>query len=98
MTAEPPAPAAAAALRELFAELLELTPEQVGPEDDFFHLGGNSQLAIRLAARVRNRLQVKLAVADVFDAPTVAGLADRVAQAPPAAALPKRHAGNATGL
>ncbi|MGW2317434.1 acyl carrier protein [Streptomyces sp. NPDC001680] len=96
MTAEVPALTAEATLREFFAELLEVNPEAVGPDDDFFHLGGNSQLAIRLAARVRNRLQVKLSVADVFDSPTIASLALRVAEAPRAPTLLKRDASGTT--
>lgn len=77
-------------LRTLFAEVLELEPEQIGPDDDFFHLGGHSQLAIRLVVRVRNRLGVKLSVGDVFAEPTVPGLAARLAHAPKAAAPIRR--------
>jgi acyl carrier protein len=90
MSTETPDTAEETALRELFAELLEIDPGQVGLEDDFFHLGGHSQLAVRLAVRVRNRLGVKLSVADVFAAPTVAALAGRLATAPKAAAPIRR--------
>lgn len=86
MTTEPLTVDAEAALRELFAEILELPPQDIGADDDFFHLGGHSQLAIRLAAKVRTRLGVKISVSDVFATPTVAGLAVCVAQAPNAPA------------
>jgi acyl carrier protein len=77
-------------LRALFAEVLEVEPESVGPDDDFFHLGGHSQSAIRLVVRIRNRLGVKLSVGDVFAEPTVSGLLTRLAQAPKASAPIRR--------
>ncbi|MFI1934329.1 phosphopantetheine-binding protein [Streptomyces sp. NPDC020330] len=86
MTTELSTVDAETALRELFSEILELPPQDIGTDDDFFHLGGHSQLAIRLAARIRTRLGVKISVPDVFAAPTVAELAVRAARAPKAPA------------
>ncbi|MEU0501741.1 amino acid adenylation domain-containing protein [Nocardia sp. NPDC005998] len=60
----------------VFAEVLGM--ERVGLDDDYFALGGNSLLATRVVARINDALETNVAVRDLFETSTVAGLADRV--------------------
>jgi non-ribosomal peptide synthase protein (TIGR01720 family) len=65
-----------ATLATLWAEALRL--DRVGIHDDFFKLGGDSILAIQIVARAHNA-GLRLAPGDLFEAPTIAGLAGRCA-------------------
>jgi amino acid adenylation domain-containing protein len=64
------------ALAATWAELLG--KDRVGIRDNFFDLGGHSLLAAQVQARVRDLFGVELPLRDMFDVPTVAGLAGRI--------------------
>jgi acyl-CoA synthetase (AMP-forming)/AMP-acid ligase II/acyl carrier protein len=55
-----------------------LSVPRVGIHDDFFALGGHSLAAAQIAARLRDAFGIDLAVAAVFECPTVAELAGAV--------------------
>ena len=75
--ARPPGAAAAVApgndierrIAAIWSELLGI--DGIGIHDDFFELGGHSLMATRVLSRIDETLGVRLALRDVFDAPTV---------------------------
>jgi amino acid adenylation domain-containing protein len=66
-------------LCEVLAEVLGLG--YVGPEDNFFDLGGHSLAAMRLVGRIREVLGMELPLSEVFNASTVAEMAGRFTHA-----------------
>ncbi|WP_203868765.1 non-ribosomal peptide synthetase [Plantactinospora endophytica] len=67
------------ALCALAAEVLGV--ERVGIDDDLFELGANSLTVSRLAGRIRSALELDVQPRQIFEKPTVAGLADKLADA-----------------
>jgi amino acid adenylation domain-containing protein len=57
-----------------------LRREPIGARDNFFELGGHSLLATQVLARLRAAFGVDLALRAVFEAPTVAGIAELIVQ------------------
>jgi hypothetical protein len=75
---EAPATPRQEALCELFAQVLGVARCGVG--SDFFDLGGRSVEAMVLAGRINAGLDVRITMADLFKAPTVADLDRRLDQ------------------
>lgn len=65
-------------LSQIFSQVLSL--DSVGVYDDFFELGGHSLLATQLVAQLLNVFEVEITVIDLFEATTVAALAQRIEQ------------------
>ena len=65
-------------LAGIWRELLGLS--EVGVKDDFFELGGQSLVAVRLFNKIRKRYGVSLPLSTLFEAPTIAGCAQIIAE------------------
>jgi amino acid adenylation domain-containing protein len=65
-------------IEELLAQIWAgvLNRKQVSIYDSFFDLGGHSLLIIRLVSRIRDAFKIEMQMRDLFDAPTVAQLAE----------------------
>lgn len=71
-----PRTAVEAQVAAIWREVLRL--EQIGVHDGFFELGGHSLLATQVVSRIQNVMQINLPVRTLFEAKTVAELADRI--------------------
>ena len=63
-------------LAGMFGETLGLP--SVGIEDNFFDLGGHSLLAMQLISRIRHAWNISVSLADLFEVPSVRGLASLI--------------------
>jgi nonribosomal peptide synthetase DhbF len=63
-------------LCELFAQVLGVA--RCGIDSDFFDLGGRSIEAMMLAGRISTSLGIRVSMADLFKAPTVGDMDDRL--------------------
>ncbi|MFI5688192.1 amino acid adenylation domain-containing protein [Streptomyces sp. NPDC051636] len=75
----------------LFEDVLKLPRDTVGIDVNFFDLGGDSLLATRLLARLRHDAGAEIPITALFETPTPAALAARLAahSADPSDALPR---------
>ena len=65
-------------LARAFREVLQI--DRVGINDNFFHLGGNSLSGLKLAERIRRTVCSALPVTAIFQAQTIAELADWISR------------------
>ena len=63
-------------LASIWRDLLDVAA--IGPDDDFFDLGGHSIFALRTVHRVFEEFGVELTIDDLFSYPTLASLAQRI--------------------
>lgn len=63
-------------LAEIWSEIFSIEPISV--DDNFFQLGGDSLMAIQLAARLREHFLVEVSVNNLFEEPTIADLARKI--------------------
>jgi acyl carrier protein len=56
-------------LRDMWLEVLQLP--DVGVDDNFIHIGGNSLTAIRLTSRINEAFQMDLPLNKIFEYPTI---------------------------
>ncbi|MDN3695552.1 AMP-binding protein [Chryseobacterium tructae] len=61
-------------LCKIYSEILGINPEYISIHDDFFKLGGNSIMAIKLISKIRMILEMQANVAMIFNYKTVASL------------------------
>jgi amino acid adenylation domain-containing protein len=67
------------AVARIWAAVLRL--DGIGIHDNFFALGGHSLLATQVVARIRSIFDVEVPLVAIFEEPTIAALAARVASA-----------------
>lgn len=65
------------ALADIWSGVLGV--DRVGIRDDFFELGGHSLLATQVVSRIQETYGVELPLRNIFEKPTVAGIAEMVA-------------------
>ncbi|MCP5048404.1 MAG: amino acid adenylation domain-containing protein, partial [bacterium] len=65
-------------LADIWSEILAIDKKEIGIRDNFFHLGGHSLIMLSLISKINYALDVKLRINDVFNSPTIEGLANLV--------------------
>jgi acyl carrier protein len=73
----PPATEVERKLAAIFRELLGL--HEIGLDDNFFDLGGNSLLMVQVVEKIRGELGLKISLVRVFQFPTLRSLAAAIA-------------------
>ncbi len=72
-------------LTEIWQRLLGV--DSIGPDQNYFDLGGDSSLAVHLFAEIEKVFEVKLPLATLFEAQTVGQLSEVIRRQAPASGL-----------
>ena len=67
-------------LVEIWSHLLNIEQGKISTQADFFELGGHSLLSVRLVSEIRSRLNIEIAVKDIFTSSTIKQLASVIEQ------------------
>jgi acyl transferase domain-containing protein/NADP-dependent 3-hydroxy acid dehydrogenase YdfG len=81
-----PAGPAQTGLAAIWQRILGLA--EIGANDDFFALGGDSLIGVQLIAQANRSLGCRLTLRQLFENPTIAGLASCLADPAPAVGIP----------
>lgn len=68
-------------LKSLWAEVIDgnvANAHKIGPDTDFFHVGGTSLLLLGLQARIREAYSFEFALPEMFDLSTLSAMARRI--------------------
>lgn len=79
------------ALITIWKELFGL--ERIGRDQNFFELGGDSQLGMHIISRVRDSMQVDLPLSYLYETPTIATMSEKIAHMAALSAMPLAIAG-----
>ncbi|HSR69774.1 MAG TPA: amino acid adenylation domain-containing protein, partial [Acidobacteriota bacterium] len=63
-------------IAQVWKEVLGI--EKIGLQDNFFELGGHSLIATQIVSRLRERFQIEISLASLFESPTIGQLANAV--------------------
>lgn len=70
-------------LADIWAEVLDIDKSVIGINSNFFELGGHSLKAILLISKIHKALNIKLPLAEIFDAQTIRELAQIIQKETP---------------
>lgn len=66
------------ALCKIYAQVLYLPVQQVGIKNNFFSMGGDSISSIQIVSRIRQQLELEVAIQDIFNHKTIEQLAANI--------------------
>ena len=67
---------------QIFSEFAnDRAPDEIGLDDDFFRIGGNSLLGMMMIARLFEDLEIEISFATLLDHPTVRDLSGQILSA-----------------